>query len=169
MAIQINLRIKKLSDKSSKKCESLTQGTPTSFKYMDTTGDWSVQGKGEWRECRVINSLMKENIEICWKTKIYLTPSASNETRQEILLQNIINNKIFRLLLFQKKLAQIFTMLASLSGLGSNVISYKRHLGPALLHGLHWEVKLSSLHPSVSVFNAHILSCYPSYVTIREK
>ena len=69
MAIQINLRIKKLSDKSSKKCESLTQGTPTSFKYMDTTGDWSVQGKGEWREWRVINSLMKENIEMCWKTK----------------------------------------------------------------------------------------------------
>ena len=64
------------------------------------------------------------------ENKIYLTPSASNETRQKILLQNIINNTIFCLLLFQKKLLQIFTMLASLSGLGSNVISYKRHLGP---------------------------------------
>ena len=75
---------------------------------------------------------MKENIEIFWKTKIYLTPSASNETRQEILLQNIINNKIFIPLLFQKKYAQIVTLLGSLSGLRSNVIRHKRHLGPAL-------------------------------------
>ena len=100
-------------------------------------------GPGRWGVVRgPSNKLLDERKY--WnvlENKIYLTPSASNETRQKILLQNIINNKIFCLLLFQKKLLQIFTMLGSLSGLGSNAISAIKDTWARLYcTALHWEV-----------------------------
>ena len=56
------------------------------------------------------------------ENKINLTRSASNETRQKILLQNIIKQQNIQTPLVSKEIATDFTMLASLSGLRSNVI-----------------------------------------------